>query len=340
MLKNVTFSVEDGETVVLLGSSGIGKSTLLKIIAGLLRPDSGRIEVNGSVVFDSGCDPFINLPPRSRWIGYVPQDYLLFPFLSAYENITFGLKGKVPNNEIDSIIAPIVNLLEIEDVMKLRPNQLSGGQQQRVALARPLALRPKLLMLDEPMSNLDPELRDCVRLEIRRFFKKLGSTTLYVTHDLVDAFAFGDRVAVMMNGEIAVMKSPQQLLKSPGAIEVGRFLGLNCFKGKVVSRTSVDTNGLQLSTAELPYEAGRDVVVSFRPDCVRPMTAEGVKSPNIMRGRVLEVLPGVETVNLIIDAGIEIQCCLTRRDWDALETTKNGEIMMHLAPEDVNLTVS
>jgi len=337
VLKNVTFSVEDGETVVLLGSSGVGKSTLLKMIAGLLRPDSGRIKVNGSVVFDSDSDPFTNLPPRSRWIGYVPQDYLLFPFLSAYENITFGLKGKVPNSEIDSTVAPIVSLLEIEDVMKLRPNQLSGGQRQRVALGRPLALRPKLLMLDEPMSNLDPELRDRVRLEMRRFFKKLGATTLYVTHDLADAFALGDKVAVLMNGEIRAMESPQQLLKSPRAIEVGRFLGLNCFKAKVVSRTCVDINGLQLSTAELPVEVGRDVIVSFRPDCLRPMMAETVVSSNVLTGTVLEILPSVGTVNFRINVGIEVQCCLTRKEWDASGITENKEIRLHVAVEDVDV---
>jgi molybdate/tungstate transport system ATP-binding protein len=338
VLKNVTFSVEDGETVVLLGSSGVGKSTLLKIIAGLLRPDSGKIKVNGTVAFDSGSDPFINLPPRSRCIGYVPQDYLLFPFLSAYENITFGLKGKVPDDEMDSTVAPIVSLLEIEDVVKLRPDQLSGGQRQRVALARPLALRPQLLMLDEPMSNLDPELRDRVRIEMRRFFKKLGATTLYVTHDLADAFALGDKVAVLMNGEIRAMESPEQLLKSPRAIEVGRFLGLNCFKAKVVKSTRVDINGLQISTAELPVEAGRDVIVSFRPDCLRPVKAETVISPNVLTGSVLEILPSVGTVNLRINVGIEVHCCLTRRDFDTMRLGENEEIRLHLALEDVNVT--
>jgi ABC-type sugar transport system ATPase subunit len=244
--------------------------------------------------------------------------------LSAYENITFGLKGKVPNNEIDSTVAPIVSLLEIEDVVKLRPDQLSGGQRQRVALARPLALGPKLLMLDEPMSNLDPELRDRVRLEMRRFFKKLGATTLYVTHDLADAFALGDKVAVLMNGEIRAMESPQQLLKSPRAIEVGRFLGLNCFKAKVVSRTCVDINGLQLSTAELPVEAGRDVIVSFRSDCLRPMLAETVVSPNVLTGTVLEILPSVETVNLRIN--------VLMRDQVLFSSSRSARLDMHTRP--------
>jgi len=338
VLKNVTFSVEDGETVVLLGSSGVGKSTLLKIIAGLVRPDSGRIRVNGTVVLDSGRTPVINLPPRNRWIGYVPQDYLLFPFLSAYENVTFGLNGKMPNHERDSKVAPIVSLLEIGDVMEMRPHQLSGGQRQRVALARPLALKPKLLMLDEPMSNLDPELRDRVRLEMRRFLKKLDATTLYVTHDLVDAFALGDRVAVMMNGEIAAMESPQQLLKSPSAVEVGRLLGLNCYKGKVESPTSIEVDGLRLSTREMSYEAGTKAVVSFRPDCLRPLRPEVAGSPNILTGTVLEILPGVETVSLNIDVGIEIQCCLTRKEWDTMALTEGREVRLHLAPEDLNVS--
>jgi ABC-type sugar transport system ATPase subunit len=337
VLEHISFSVERGETVVLLGPSAVGKSTLLKIIAGLLRPDSARIEVNGSVVFDSSRSPAINLPPRSRSIGYVPQDYLLFQFLSAYENITFGLKGRMPKPEMDLIVTPIIDLLEIENVMGMRPHQLSGGQRQRVALARSLALRPGLLMLDEPMSNLDPELRDRVRVEMRRFLKKLAATTLYVTHDLVDAFALGDRVAVLMDGKIMAIESPQHLLKSPSAIEVGKLLGLNCYRGKAVSHTSVDVNGLQLSTMELPIQAGRDVIVSFRPDCVRPVRADAPFSPNILTGRVLEIIPGVGTLNVSIDAGIEIQCCLTRREWDALGITENREVRLHVALEDVDV---
>jgi molybdate/tungstate transport system ATP-binding protein len=337
VLKHISFSVERGETVVLLGSSAVGKSTLLKVIAGLLRPDSGRIEVDGSVVFDSGRSPALNLPPRSRSIGYVPQDYLLFQFLSAYENITFGLKGRMPRHEMDLIVAPIISLLEIENVMEMRPHQLSGGQRQRVALARSLVLRPRLLMLDEPMSNLDPELRDRVRAEMRRFLKKLAATTLYVTHDLVDAFSLGDRVAVLMDGKIMAIATPQRLLKSPTAIEVGKLLGLNCYQGKVVSHTSVDVNGLQLSTMELPMQAGREVIVSFRPDCVRPLGADTPSSLNILRGRILEIIPSVGTVNVSIDAGIMIQCCLTKRDFESLTLTEKEEIVLQLAPEDLNV---
>jgi ABC-type sugar transport system ATPase subunit len=289
------------------------------------------------VVFDSGKSPATNLPPRSRSIGYVPQDYLLFQFLSAYENITFGLKGRMPKREMDLIVAPIIGLLEIENVMEMRPDQLSGGQRQRVALARSLALRPRLLMLDEPMSNLDPELRDRVRVEMRRFLKKLDATTLYVTHDLVDAFALGDRVAVLMDGKIMAIATPQRLLKSPSAIEVGKLLGLNCYEGKVVSHTSVDVNGLQLSTMELPMQADRRVIVSFRPDCVRPIGADTPSSPNILTGRVLEIIPSVGTVNVSIDAGIMIQCCLTKRDFESLVLAEKEEIVLQLAPEDLNV---
>jgi ABC-type sugar transport system ATPase subunit len=222
-------------------------------------------------------------------------------------------------------------------VMEMRPDQLSGGQRQRVALARSLALRPRLLMLDEPMSNLDPELRDRVRVEMRRFLKKLDATTLYVTHDLVDAFALGDRVAVLMDGKIMAIATPQRLLKSPSAIEVGKLLGLNCYEGKVVSHTSVDVNGLQLSTMELPMQADRRVIVSFRPDCVRPIGADTPSSPNILTGRVLEIIPSVGTVNVSIDAGIMIQCCLTKRDFESLVLAEKEEIVLQLAPEDLNV---
>ncbi len=337
LLKDVTFSVEDGETVVLLGPSGVGKSTLLKMMAGLLPPDCGRIEVNGTVVFDSAKGSAVNLPPRSRSIGYVPQDYLLFPFLSAYDNITFGMKGRMPTHEMDSIIAPIVSLLEIEGVMRLYPSQLSGGQRQRVALARSLALRPKLLMLDEPMSNLDPGLRDRVRIEMKTFLKKIGATTLYVTHHLADSFVLGDKVAVVMEGGIKAMASPQQLLTSPSTIEVGRLLGLNCYVGKALDRKLIEVDGIQLSTAELPVGAGSEVLVSVRPDCVHPVFADAMASPNILRGKVLHVFPGVSTVNLDIDAGIEVQCCLTRGLWDALGTKEKEQIVVHIAPEDLNV---
>lgn len=227
-LEAVTLAVAQGETVVLLGPSGCGKTTLLRIIAGLEKPDVG-----GRVVFNE-LD-VTNIPIERRKVGMVFQSYALFPNMSVADNIGYGLKIRgVDRNERRARIAELMALTGIEGLEHRRIDQLSGGQRQRVALARAVAVRPSVLLLDEPLTALDAALRDRLRLELDRLLRTLGITTIYVTHDQSEAMALADRVVVMRKGAIAQIGSPRDIYFAPANRFVAEFIGAaNIVEAKV-----------------------------------------------------------------------------------------------------------
>ncbi|XID91214.1 ABC transporter ATP-binding protein [Paenibacillaceae bacterium WGS1546] len=218
VLREVKLRVEPGEFVCLLGPSGSGKSTILRMVGGFETPDAGTIRLADNEIQD--------LPPNRRNIGFVFQDYALFPHLSVEENVAFGLKcKKTEKREIASRIRSVLELVGLTGLEKRYPKQLSGGQQQRVAIARAIALRPSLLLLDEPLSNLDAKLRRQIRLEIRELQKELGITTIMVTHDQEEAMTMGDKIAVLQQGSIQQYGKPLELYRKPVNLFVAGFLG-------------------------------------------------------------------------------------------------------------------
>lgn len=217
-LDHVTFEVRDGEFFVLLGPSGCGKTTTLRIIAGLETPTSGRVYIDGEDVTD--------LPPKDRDVAMVFQTWALYPHMKVYDNIAFPLKiRKLPKSEIDRRVREIARLLHIEDLLDRYPRQLSGGQQQRVALARALVRKPKVWLLDEPLSNLDALLRMKMRAELKRLQREFGVTTIYVTHDQIEAMTLADRIAVMNRGRIMQIGTPHEIYNRPANTFVATFVG-------------------------------------------------------------------------------------------------------------------
>ena len=217
-VKNLNLEIKDGEFVALLGPSGCGKSTTLLMIAGIYKPTSGYIYFDDVIVND--------LPPKDRNIGMVFQSYALYPHMRVYDNIAFPLKlQKLPKDEIKRRIKRAAELLKIEDLLDRKPAQLSGGQQQRVALARALVKQPQLFLMDEPLSNLDAKLRVLMRAEIKRLQKQLGITTIYVTHDQIEAMTMADRVAVLNKGELQQYSSADELYNKPRNLFVAGFIG-------------------------------------------------------------------------------------------------------------------
>lgn len=211
---------KQGEFLTLLGPSGCGKTTTLRIIAGFEKPDKGRVYFDDTVVND--------VPPYERNIGIVFQDYALFPHMTVYDNISFGLKlRKLPKEEIRRRVSWALELVGLKGFEDRYPEQLSGGQQQRVALARALVIEPQLLLLDEPLSNLDAKIRERLRGEVKRIQKELGITTIYVTHDQEEAMAISDRIAVMSVGRIEQVGNPLHLYYNPKNEFVAKFLGLS-----------------------------------------------------------------------------------------------------------------
>lgn len=215
---NVSLTAEDREFVVLLGPSGCGKTTLLRAIAGLGVVDSGRISIDGRDV--------TYLPPRDRNISMVFQNYAIFPHMTVYDNIAFGLRmRKADKKHIKERVHTVAQLLHIEEMLGRYPSQMSGGQRQRVAVARALAVEAKVLLMDEPLSNLDALLRLEMRAELKSLLHRLGATTIYVTHDQIEALSMGDRIAVMRNGRILQYDHPTRVYDQPSHHFVGGFIG-------------------------------------------------------------------------------------------------------------------
>jgi ABC-type Fe3+/spermidine/putrescine transport system ATPase subunit len=267
-LSSVSLALEPGELLLLLGPSGCGKSTLLRCIAGFVKPDAGRVRFDGEDVTD--------VPPHQRQIGMVFQSFALFPHLTVGENVAFGLREqRRPKPEINERIGRALADVRMSGFAERRVDQLSGGEQQRVALARALVTRPRCLLLDEPLSNLDAALRHTMRDEIRRVCKEHGLTTLYVTHDQKEALAIADRIAVMRKGRLEQLGTPWQVYRTPRSRSVATFLGeTNLLEGRVVERTGellrVESGSLRLQAIARPgIEPGQQVLLSVRPECVQ-----------------------------------------------------------------------
>ena len=268
---HVNLQVERGEFVTLLGPSGCGKTTTLRMIAGFEFPNSGHLVLDGEVINDR--------PPNQRDMAMVFQSYALFPHLSLFENIAYGLRlRRLPEAEIRERVAHTLALTGLRGLEQRAPNQLSGGQQQRVALARALVMSPRVLLMDEPLSNLDAKLREQMRVEIRRIQQTLGITTIYVTHDQAEAMTLSDRIVVMNQGRIEQVAPPREVYTRPTTVFVADFIGQSNFlPGTVVAqehgRLTVDVLHQHLhvptDAAAVPLQVGAAVNLLIRPEAVR-----------------------------------------------------------------------
>ena len=298
-LKRFSLDVEQGELLTLLGPSGCGKTTTLRGVAGFIRPDAGQIRINER--------DYTNLPPHKRDIGLVFQSYALFPHLTVFHNVAFGLRmRRVPKNEIQSRVSSALKMVGLEAFADRRPAQLSGGQQQRVALARATVIEPQVLLLDEPLSNLDARLRVEMRQEIRRLQQQLGITTLYVTHDQVEAMSISDRVVVMNQGEIEQMGPPDKIYAAPETAFVADFMGFdNHFGAAILSARegmlTVDWGGAPI---ELPWRSklgrpqrGARAEIFFRAD--NASLSAGTEASGLAGRVVLHTFHGDELQYLV-----------------------------------------
>jgi multiple sugar transport system ATP-binding protein len=257
----LSLTIADGEFMVLVGPSGCGKTTALRMVAGLEKPTAGEIAIGERVVNDE--------QPGRRDIAMVFQNYALYPHMSVERNIGFGLRQRrMPRAQIDARVREVSALLELGDLLKRKPAQLSGGQRQRVAMGRALARHPQAFLLDEPLSNLDAKLRTQLRAELKRIHQLLPTTSIYVTHDQVEAMTLGDRIAVIAQGRIQQLGGPQELYDAPANLFVAGFIGsppMNLVPG------SVRAGVLSAGGASLPYTApAGDAVLGVRPERLVP----------------------------------------------------------------------
>jgi len=279
-LDNISFDVAGGEFVAIMGPSGCGKSTLLRMVAGLVEPDAGRIVLAG--------EDITQVAVHRRNLGLVFQSYALFPHMTVFENVAFGLRRRgVGAADLAPRVERMLELVRLGPLGARHPRELSGGQQQRVALARALVTEPRVLLLDEPLSNLDALLRDEMRVELKRLQERLGTTMIFVTHDQAEALILSDRVVVMEAGRVEQVGRPEEVYRRPATAFVARFLGRANFLAGTVAGTDaagtvvrLDGGGLSVvAAARAGLAVGAPVSVALRQEAIRIESAEGEAMP-------------------------------------------------------------
>lgn len=322
-IENLNLEIGDGEALVLLGQSGCGKTSTMRCLAGLEEPSSGRIIIDDVVVFDS--EKGINLPPNKRNVGMVFQSYAVWPHMTVFQNVAYSLKlQKLSKSETRDRVMEVLTLVGLEKFADRGASLLSGGQMQRVALARSLVMRPSVLMLDEPLSNLDARLRDRLRVELREIQLRLGLTCVYVTHDQHEAFALADRIALLQGGKIVQIGGPREMYETPASASIAHFLGVsNVMDCESVAApdgsatAKVTDHGLTIHSAQRAATAPQQMKVCMRAEDLQ-LSAQPSAAANAWKGKVRvagfqgnDVRYAVE-----LDGGLEL---------DALGTIKRGE---------------
>jgi molybdate transport system ATP-binding protein len=323
---------------ILFGPSGAGKTTVLRCIAGLERLTSGRITFEG--------EDWTNTPPQHRPIGYLFQDYALFPHLRVRDNIAYGVNGVKHGH---GAVEQVAGMLRVGDLLERWPSELSGGQQQRVALARTLARKPRLLLLDEPLSALDASTRDHVRTELAHLLRSVEIPTILVTHDWVDALTLGDRMLVMSGGRVLQTGSPQEVFTRPQHHEVAAAVGVETVVAGRIEQREAGIAVLQIGTGRLaaadPGGDGLDFYVCIRGDDVtlEKGRAEQSSARNHLHGTVVDIAPAGVLTKVIVDVGFQLIALVTRQAVADLELTRGAVVFavfkasaVHLIPKAIS----
>jgi sn-glycerol 3-phosphate transport system ATP-binding protein len=332
VIHGISCEIRDGEFIVILGPSGCGKSTVLRMVAGLEVITSGEIEIDGKVVN--------NLEPAGRDIAMVFQNYALYPHMTVYKNMAYGLKiRKMPKAEIDDRVRNAAQILELSDLLDRKPSQLSGGQRQRVAMGRCIVREPKVFLFDEPLSNLDAKLRVQMRLEIRKLHEALKITSIFVTHDQVEAMTLGDRLIVMENGHTAQIGSPLEVYERPANRFVAGFIGspsMNFFDARLSDdgRHVLLPSGIRmpLPADGFPAFGNKEVVLGIRPEHFEPL--QDATAGLQLRVDHVELL-GADT--LVYGRLDDRETSVTVRLPDVQHLSRNTRLSLFVSPEKLHL---
>ena len=338
-VNDVSFQVEEGRFYTLLGPSGCGKTTTLRCIAGLEKPDTGEINVSGTAVFSSASGAFV--PPYKRAIGMVFQSYAIWPHLTVLENVAFPLrvsKEKLSSDEIRKRVGEALGQVEMSGLEDRMATQLSGGQQQRLALARALVRRPQVLLLDEPLSNLDAKLRERMRFELRELQRRLRITTLYVTHDQIEALSMSNTIAVMSSGVIVQEGGPRDIYMHPKTQFVAQFIGsTNQISGQIVNQAgenlgTVSTEIGQLSCSLMNgLKTGANVVVVVRPESLILHQQQPAHGGNLVEGKIAAAMFLGEYVDCSVEIG---RVVLQTHQPHTFQVRRGQSVWVELPPGD------
>lgn len=324
-VKGINLKVKAGSLVALLGPSGCGKTTTLRMIAGLEQPSEGEILFNGRSV--------LGLAPEKRNIGMVFQRYVLFPHMSVEKNVSFGLRMQgIDKAEIHRRVSEVMKIVQLEGFEKRFPSQLSGGQQQRVAIARTVVTNPQLLLMDEPLSNLDAKLREEMRSFITGLQKRLGITTVFVTHDQLEAIELADQIGVIFDGELVQFDSPEAIFNRPKTPKVADFMGAtNLIEGRLKTRTLLETSAGSFELVQVPSQKeGASVTATIRPEHIDIDMSREAKRSNQIPALIKEAVYYGGIVSYRAQVG---SLSLNVKDRSTRRFQVGEEVMLELAKE-------
>jgi iron(III) transport system ATP-binding protein len=346
-VNDVSFEVKEGELFTLLGPSGCGKTTTLRAVAGLEPPDSGRIALGDRVLFErEGTGRAVTVPANQRGLGMVFQSYAIWPHMTVFDNVAFPLQvrsraTRPSNAEIRERVERVLHTMELDHLADRQATKLSGGQQQRLALARALVIEPPLLLLDEPLSNLDAKLRESLRYELKRLQREIGITSIYVTHDQIEALALSTKIAVMNAGQVVQLGKPREIYENPNNKFVAEFIGTSNFlNGKVQQRVGdqyeIATSGGPLSlTSQADVAPGHEVVVSIRPEALTlDVAGSRAGQPNVWAGTVRTRAFLGDAVDHIVAVGEQE---LRARGNPSVSVEPGVQVQVHLDPSKLSL---
>lgn len=342
VVKGVSLAVKDGEFMVLVGPSGCGKSTLLRMIAGLESIDDGTISIDGEVIND--------VLPKNRNLAMVFQNYALYPHMSVYENLAFGLKMKgVKKQEYDAIIRDTAEILGLSELLDRKPKQLSGGQKQRIAVGRAIVRKPKAFLFDEPLSNLDAKLRIQMRTDLLRLHKQQKATSIYVTHDQVEAMTMADRISVINDGVIQQMDSPLEVYNNPANLFVASFIGsptmnfisgsIKSMDGKFFFTTESGSSFAEVPKAivmKIPDIASKKIVLGIRPEDIVLQPDSSSEFVKIASSQTVDLLEHMGDVSLI-HLSPEINVNWTVKTPPQPQLTPGSEVSLYMDIKKIHL---
>lgn len=323
VIKNVNLNFEKGHFITFLGPSGCGKTTLLRMIAGFYEPDEGEILLNGKNIE--------RVPPYDRNTAMVFQEYALFPHMNVFDNVSYGLRVKKKSkDEIEKRVKQALSLMQLEGMEKRFPNQMSGGQQQRVAVARALVMNPEVLLLDEPLSNLDAKLRESVRVELRQIQQKMGLSTIYVTHDQSEALSMSDAIVVLKDGIVHQVGTPQEIYFEPKTAFVADFIGTtNLISLKAESGNRVTYGGVSFASSN-PVKEGVEYVASVRPESAG-LSKDPVENQVNLKARITNTMFLGEKVRYFLQDALDKEWIVDA--FDPGRTIHQGEVYVTFPAE-------
>jgi putative spermidine/putrescine transport system ATP-binding protein len=348
VLQGVTLEVSNHELLSLVGPSGCGKTTTLNVVAGLCQPDEGSVTIDDTLLDGRRGDRLVHVNPSDRKVGYVFQEYALFPHMTVSDNISYGLRARHwPQKELKERTQKLLQFVGLVDHAQHYPPELSGGQKQRIALARALAIEPNVLLLDEPLAALDPRTRETLRADLKKMLGTLEVTSIYVTHELTEAYTMSDRIAVMGPGRIQQTGHRDEIFLRPNSAFVAQFLGENVLSGRIISTSSSPTiaiNGVEIF-ARIPSEANEKVLVTLRPeDIALTHGSSGGNSEwngskyNNLNGTIIEIVRMRSVAEVTVDVGFQVKSMITSNSLEELGLREGEHVQVHFKKDALGIS--